>query len=110
MATLKKLWILIFILAALTPIGLILPAYFQAGPAWGEWSLRGIKKLIGYIPQGLIKLSSFWNAPLPDYAFRNQSEKALSGLGIAYIISAIVGIMITTGIMFLIGKFLSKKD
>jgi hypothetical protein len=37
MKTINKLWILIAILVILTPVGIILPAYFKSGPAWGEW-------------------------------------------------------------------------
>ena len=37
MKTTTKLWILIGILVIFTPIGLILPAYFKSGSAWGEW-------------------------------------------------------------------------
>ena len=61
-----KLWIGIGLLAILSPIGLLLPAHFNAGAAWGEWGKDEIQKLVGYIPEGLNKLTSFWRAPLPD--------------------------------------------
>ena len=46
MTTTKKLWIGIVILTLLSPLGLIIPALFGAGGAWGEWGLEEIKKLI----------------------------------------------------------------
>jgi hypothetical protein len=89
---------------------LILPEYFRAGAAWGEWGPEEIKVLIGYIPKGLEKLASFWSAPMPDYAFKDWNGKGLGALSFAYIGSAILGIAIIIGLSFLIGKFLGKKE
>jgi len=105
-----KLWIGLAIMIILSPIGLILPEHFNAGSAWGEWGAREVQKLVGYIPQGLEKLASFWNAPIPDYAFKGWEGKGLSHLSFAYIISAVVGIGITVIVIMLIGKMLAKKD
>ncbi len=66
----SKLWLGILILALLSPLGIIIPEYFKAGSAWGEWGVAEIQKLAGYIPRGLERLSSLWQAPLPDYAFK----------------------------------------
>lgn len=105
-----KLWMGIAILIVLSPLGLILPEYFKAGAAWGEWGPEEVKALIGYIPRGLEKLSSLWSAPIPDYAFRGWEEKGLSYLSLAYIVSAIAGIGISILIVFVIGKLLTRKD
>lgn len=110
MKTITKLWIIILILAILAPIGLILPAHFKAGAAWGEWGAEEIKAMIGYIPKGLERLSSLWNAPVPDYAFKGWEDKPLAKLGFAYVFSALAGIIITVGLVFLIGKFISRKE
>lgn len=110
MKTITKLWILVIILIILAPLGLILPGYFKAGAAWGEWSPEEIKVLIGYMPKGLEKLSSFWCAPIPDYAFKGWEGKSIGPLSLAYVISGIAGIAITVGIIFLIGRFLGKKE
>lgn len=104
-----KLWIGLAILIVLSPIGLILPDHFKAGSAWGEWGADEMQKLVGYIPQGLEKLSVLWNAPIPDYAFKGWEEKGLPQLSVAYIISAILGIGITVLAVFFIGKMLAKK-
>jgi len=110
MKTVTKLWIGIIILIALSPIGLFLPEYFQAGDAWGEWGADTMKELVGYIPSGLEKLSSFWSAPIPDYAFKGWEEKGLLSLGFAYIISAVAGIAVVAVVIFIISMFLKKKD
>ena len=110
MKTTTKLWIGLGILALLAPLGLILPEHFKAGSAWGEWGAEKMQKLVGYIPQGLAKLSSLWNAPLPDYAFKGWEEKGLSQLSFAYIISAVVGIVIIVLIVLLIGRVLARKS
>jgi cobalt/nickel transport protein len=109
MSTIKKLWIGLGILIVLSPIGLILPDRFMAGSAWGEWGSDEMKELVGYIPKGLEKLSSLWNAPMPDYAFKGWEEKGLSQLSLAYIVSAIAGIAIIVIAVMFIGKLLARK-
>ncbi len=93
----------------LSPLGLLLSEHFKAGAAWGEWGLDEIKKLVGYAPKGLERLAPLWNAPLRDYAFKGWEGKGLSHLGLAYIISAVVGIAVTVGASLLVGKLLAKK-
>jgi cobalt/nickel transport protein len=100
MKTITKLWILIAVLVILTPMGLIIPKYFKAGAAWGEWRSDEIKKLIGYVPKGLEKLSDIWAAAIPGYGTSK----------ISYIVSAILGIIIIMWLTFLLGKFLDKKE
>jgi len=109
MRTTTKLWIGLGILILLSPLGLLLPEHFKAGDAWGEWGADTFKELIGYIPQGLEKLSSLWSAPIPDYAFKGQVEKGLPSLSFAYIISAIIGVTITVLIVLFIGRKLTRK-
>jgi hypothetical protein len=104
-----KLWIGIAGLIMLSPLGLLLPVYFKAGGAWGEWGIDVIRDLAGYIPQGLEKLLNLWRAPIPDYVFKGWEEKGLLHLSFAYIISAIVGIGIIVLVIMGIGKLLAKK-
>ncbi len=106
----NKLWIGLGILVILSPLGLLLPEHFKAGSAWGEWGADEMQKLVGYIPKGLEKLSSLWNAPMPDYAFKGWEEKGLSQLSFAYIISAIVGIGLIIIVVMLVGRLLVKKE
>jgi len=104
-----KFWIGMAVLIVLSPLGLILPEHFKAGAAWGEWGINDMQKLVGYIPHGLEKLSSLWNAPIPDYAFKGWEEKGLPRLGFAYVISAVIGIVIIVAVVLIIGKILTKK-
>lgn len=109
MKTTSKLWLGIAVLIILSPLGLMLPEYFKATGAWGEWGTDTIKQLTGYIPQGLEKLSALWSAPIPDYTFKGWEEKGLGQLSFTYIISAIAGIAATVFIVLLIAKLLVKK-
>jgi cobalt/nickel transport protein len=110
MKTITKLWTGLGVLAVVSPIGLFLPEKLKAGSAWGEWGADEIKGLVGYIPSGLEKISTVWNAILPDYAFKGWEGRGLGHLSFAYIISAIVGIALCVGGAFLLGKLLSRKQ
>jgi hypothetical protein len=109
MKIISKLWVGIVVLIILSPLGLILPEHFKAGSAWGEWGADEMHKLVGYVPKGLEKLSSLWHASIPDYAFKGWQEKGLPGLSFAYIISAVLGVVIIILLMVFIGRFLSRK-
>ena len=109
MKIISKFLIFIGILIVLSPLGLLLPAHFQASSAWGEWGASEIRGLVGYVPKGLEKLAKLWSAPLPDYAFRGWEAKPLLNLSLAYIFSAIVGILLCVLVAIILGKFLSKK-
>jgi hypothetical protein len=107
MKTAYNFWVVIGALVVLSPLGLLLPEYFAAGPAWGEWSAKEMPGLVGYIPKGLDKLSGMWQAPIPDYAFRSWGEGSLFTASIAYILSAAIGILICAGVVFLLVRLLS---
>ncbi|MCX5678414.1 MAG: cobalamin biosynthesis protein [Candidatus Omnitrophica bacterium] len=104
-----RLWIGLVILVILSPLGVILPKYFKAGTAWGEWGADEMRKLVGYIPFGFDKLSTMWNAPLSGYIFKGWDEKGLGHLSLSYLASAILGIAITVAIMLFLGRILTKK-
>lgn len=110
MRIISRLWIFIGVLIVLSPLGLLLPDHFKAGSAWGEWGADEMRELVGYIPKGLEKLSSLWSAPIPDYSFKGWEEKPLLNLSLAYIFSAVAGILICVGVVFILGKFLSRKE
>lgn len=105
-----KLWIGLAVLTVLSPLGLILPAYFKAGAVWGEWGAGEVRQLAGYIPLGLERLSNLWNAPMPDYAFKGWEEKGLPRLSVAYILSAVLGILSVAGVTMILGKALAGKN
>ncbi len=103
MKRIANLWLGILILIILSPLGLILPYYFKLGKGWGEWNKEEIKNLAGYIPEGLAKLINIWQAPFSDYTFFNYKNN------LGYIISALLGVFIVTGAVFLLAKFLVKN-
>jgi hypothetical protein len=109
MKLINKFWIGILILIALSPFGIIFSGYFNSGSAWGEWGVDEIKELLGYVPKGLEKLSTLWSAPMPDYTFKGWEEKPLGQISFAYILSAIIGVIICVSVVLILGKFLSKK-
>ena len=90
-----RFWIGIAVLIILSPLGLMLPEHFKAGSAWGEWRLE--------------KFSSFWKAPIPDYNLKGWEGKGLPYLSFAYIISALIGIIIIVIVVLIIGRLLVKK-
>lgn len=105
-----KLWIALAVLIMLSPIGLILPEYFKAGSAWGEWGADEMKELVGYVPIGLKKIAGVWNAPFPDYSLKVCGDSGLAGLSFAYIISAVLGMGVTVLSVIGIGNILTKKS
>lgn len=109
MKTIVKLWIFVAILALLSPLGLVLPELFKAGAAWGEWGTEELPGLVGYIPAGLAKFSSFWSAPIPDYALRGWEGRTMGFSSLSYVISAIAGVAAVICVIFIIGKTANKE-
>jgi ABC-type spermidine/putrescine transport system permease subunit II len=60
----KKILVILLLLCLLTPIGILLPAFFNTGDAWGEWSAQTVKELVGYVPKGLAKYSDSMESAL----------------------------------------------
>ena len=109
MKTVTKLWIALGALVVLSPVGLILPERFKSGSAWGEWGADEMERLVGYVPQGLKRLSEAWNAPMPDYALKGWQEKGLAHLSLAYVLSAVAGVVLIVVVVWVLGKILVKK-
>ncbi len=109
MTTVKKLWISIGILAILTPLGVIVPKWFGAGGAWGEWGLDQIEKAVGFVPEGMKRSAENWKAPLTDYSVPGQS-KGMAGESIGYLTAGLIGIIITAAVMYLLSKILVRKN
>ena len=105
----KKLWTGLFILALLSPIGVILPDKFKAGSAWGEWGPEEIEKLIGYVPEGLKKLSELWKAPVPDYNFGGEGA-SMTVQVISYIASGLIGILAVGLVIYVLSRVLAKNE
>jgi cobalt/nickel transport system permease protein len=93
----RPLLIVVAILTLLAPIGIL-----AVGTAWGEWSPAdfadpGARQAIaaasgntmppGQVPEGLVRLSSMWTAPFPDYA-----PAFLRSASFGYVLSGAFGI------------------
>ncbi len=109
MTTTKKLWIAIGILVILSPLGLVIPALFGAGGAWGEGGIEEINKLIGYIPGGMEKLGHFWKSPMPNYTVPGQKQGLAHGM-LGYLLTALIGVAVTAGLAYALAKVLGRKN
>ena len=104
----KKILIFLIVLVVVSPIGILLPMVFNANDAWGEWSAETVEKLIGYVPEGLQKYSDAYKAPIPDYTL-NASDSSVTHQSLFYILSGIIGVVVTFGVTILISKFIIKN-
>jgi hypothetical protein len=105
----KKLWLWLFVLAVLSPLGIILPEKFGAEGAWGEWGVDALEKLVGYVPVGLKKTADIWAAPIRNYNFGGEGA-ILSTRIVSYIVSAFIGIVLAWIIILIISRLLFKHE
>jgi cobalt/nickel transport system permease protein/cobalt/nickel transport protein len=92
------------VLIILAPLGLL-----AVGETFGEWGSEELKEKIGYVPQGLEQLSSFWSAPLPDYAFPGgENSESMTLSAAAYILSALIGVVVCGGLLYFVGKKVAR--
>jgi hypothetical protein len=91
----------LLVLIILAPLGLL-----AVGETFGEWSNEEIHEKLGFVPQGLERLSSLWGAPLADYAFPNDDSGTTAVA--AYILSGIIGVAICGGLLYYVGKRIAK--
>jgi cobalt/nickel transport system permease protein len=98
-----KVWLLwgaLGVAVIATPLGLL-----ASGTAWGEWGIAELQNMgLGFIPQGLQKLAGWWPAPLPDYGFPRM------GAVIGYILSAVLGVVLVAFLLWMLGRWLSRKN
>jgi cobalt/nickel transport protein len=104
----KKILTVLLLLCLITPIGILLPVFFNAGDAWGEWSAQTVKELVGYVPEGLAKYSDVWKAPLTDYTVNGEDNSIIHQSGY-YIVSGITGATVTFVVMVLISKLIVRN-
>ncbi len=95
----------LILLMILAPLGLL-----AAGETFGEWGSVEIREKLGYVPQGMERLSSIWSAPLTDYALPGSESGRLGLLSAgAYILSAIIGVVVCGGLLYIVGKRIAKE-
>ncbi len=104
----KKLWIAIGILALLSPLGLIIPALFGAGGAWGEWGLEEINKMFGFVPEGMKRIGHVWNSPMKDYTVPGYTGGIVQR-GLGYVTSALIGVALPAVLAFILARILAKR-
>ena len=84
----RRLWILLAVLVALVPLGLLAP-----GSAFAEWSASQLETLFGMTPPaGLTSLESLYNAPLSGYSVPRATT--FTQLSLAYVLAAAMGVSI----------------
>ncbi len=100
----RNLLIGLALLIILAPLGLL-----AVGETFGEWSTEEVQEKLGFVPPGLEQLSSIWNAPLPDYAFPGgEDSEPMTMSAAAYILSAILGVVVCGGLLYFVGKRIAK--
>lgn len=98
--SLVLLWSAIGGLLVLAPLGALAP-----GTAWGEWGSEEIKKMLGYVPNGLETLGGLWRSALPDYTIPGI-ESPLVG----YAMAGAIGIAVVSSATWLLGKILARRE
>lgn len=104
----KKLLLFIVLLILLCPLGIIVPRYFNASEAWGEWSVDSIKEKLGFEPAGMKKDAALYKAPVADYTLGNENDSLVKQSG-NYIISGLIGTGIILILTFGAYKYVSRK-
>lgn len=98
----------LLVMALISPLGILLPRRFNAGEAWGEWGTDQVERLLGYVPEGMKRISEIWKAPVRDYNFGGENSSMTTHI-LSYIISGFVGIIVIGSIVYLISRFLVKN-
>ncbi|MBP7737061.1 MAG: cobalamin biosynthesis protein [Spirochaetes bacterium] len=104
----RKLLAILIVMAVISPIGVYLPARFNAGDAWGEWSTETIEKMIGFVPVKLKETADLWKAPIPDYNLGDE-KSGFAIQALSYVLSGVFGILLCVLVLFGISKLLVKK-
>ena len=89
-------------LIILAPLGLL-----AVGETFGEWGPEEVEEKLGFVPIGLEHLSSLWSAPMPDYALPGGGD-TMTVAASAYILSAVIGVIVCGGLLYLVGKRIAK--
>jgi cobalt/nickel transport protein len=104
----KKILIILLLMCLITPVGILLPAFFNAGDAWGEWSAQTVKEMVGYVPEGLSKYSDVWKAPVPDYSIDKKDSSVVRQSGY-YLVSGVIGATVTYIVILIISRLIIRN-
>ena len=75
----------------------------------GEWDAVTLQGILGYVPDGLKRMAGLWNAPLQGYHFGDGGD-AGAGTILAYILSAVVGLILVVAAVFAISRLVFRND
>ncbi|SHJ31308.1 PDGLE domain-containing protein [Propionispora hippei] len=99
----RYIWFLVAMIL-LTPLGML-----AEGTAWGEWGSEELQTVLGYVPQGVVKVGGLWNAWLPDYSLEALGTGKAGGIA-GYLLSAIIGSLLSYCIVLLLVKPLAQQS
>jgi len=105
----KRILVFLLVLCLATPAGILIPAVFDAGDAWGEWSAHTVQEMLGYVPRGLEKYSETWKAPLPDYS-AGSGDVSIGHQSGYYLVSGIFGATITYSVILIASGLIIKNE
>jgi cobalt/nickel transport system permease protein len=100
----KKYWYVLIALIIFAPLGLI-----AKGTAYGEWSGTDLKSKLGFVPDGMAKLSGTWKALLPGYSIPGFGNTFFTS-SLGYITCAIVALVIILILTTVISLLKKKKN
>lgn len=98
--SIKKVFIALLALAFLTPIGLL-----TQNPTFGEWSQEEIKKLLGFVPEGIKKYADIYKFDL----FDGYTVKFVHNDYIGYILSAIIGVVVIFALFYILKFVMAER-
>lgn len=107
--TIYKLWGALVLLMLLVPLGLWVPRWFGAGPAWGEWSPAQLEKMVGALPSGIRRFGDLWKGWLPEYAIPGSGSHSLWARGWLYLVVGIIGASIVGVLGWRAARLLSER-
>ncbi len=100
----KKLWIGLAILIVFTPLGLL-----ATGTAFGEWGSGELQQTLGYVPEGIKKGETLWQAIFSGYSVPGLGDSFFHS-SIGYILSAVIGVALIYIATLALGKSLAKRE
>jgi hypothetical protein len=94
--------------AIVAPIGLITPGF-----AYGEGAPEDVHGELGYVPQGLQELSTWFSAPFKDYnlplPFFNEADAPLWRVALGYELAGLLGMVVLGLLLFGMASLLVRR-
>lgn len=87
----------------LSPLGLL-----TTGTAFGEWGTDEVKRILGYVPDGMAQVADKWHSLFPDYSIPHLGETRLA-MSVGYIASAVIGMAIISALILLSARLAKRR-